>query len=213
MGNIGAIILAAGGSSRFGRPKQLLQFRGRSLVHRITESAYGASCSPVVVVVGSDARPEASSKGTGLVEAIRRELRGTGATIVENENWQRGIGTSIRAGVKRAMKEAPDVEAITLLVCDQPFVDSQVIQALFALRKKANKAITASRYADTLGVPAVFDRVCFQELLALGDGNGAKPVILRTPERVAEFPFAEGEIDIDKVEDYEAITDRPTRPG
>ena len=200
---IAAVILAAGGSSRFARPKQLVQFRGKSLLRRIVDAAAGAKCSPVVVVIGSE------------TAKTRDELAGTSAIAVENKDWQRGIGTSIRAGVQgaidnttkegrpSAVSKPPLLEGIVLLTCDQPFVEAQTIEQLIALRKKTKKAIVASSYSDTLGVPALFDRSCFAELLALDDDSGAKPIILSKRERVAEFPFPEGKIDIDTLEDLE----------
>ena len=191
MPNIGAVILAAGESSRLGQPKQLVQFRGKSLVRRAADAATEAGCSSITIVLGSDSKK------------IEDELAGTGVAIVKNENWRAGIGTSIRAGVQNLLSQAPNLEAIVLLVCDQPFVDARVIKGLIELRQKTNKSIVASAYSGTLGVPALFNRSCFQELLALGDDTGAKSIIMRNRERVAEFPFPQGEIDIDTVADYE----------
>ena len=196
MRKIGAVILAAGESSRFGQPKQLIQFRGKSLVRRMVDAAKKARCSPTVAVIGSDR------------EEVERELKAEGAIIVENENWRLGIGTSIRAGVRRLIDNAPTLEAIVLLVCDQPFVDARTIARLITLREKTKRAIVASRYANTLGVPALFDRSCFQELLALDNATGAKTVILSNRERVAEFPFPEGKIDIDTASDYKNLCSR-----
>jgi molybdenum cofactor cytidylyltransferase len=80
-----------------------------------------------------------------------------------------------------------DIEASVLLVCDQPAVDARVIQRLIALRETTGKSIVASSYADTLGVPALFTRSVFQELLSLEDKAGAKSIILRNRERVASL--------------------------
>ena len=92
-----------------------------------------------------------------------------------------------------------------LLVCDQPFADSKTIRNLISLREQTKKPIVACSYANTLGVPALFDRSLFHELLAIEDSCGGKPVILRDPERVAEFPFPEAEIDIDTEEQWDQI--------
>jgi molybdenum cofactor cytidylyltransferase len=193
MPNVGAVILAAGGSSRLGRPKQLLQFRGKTLVRRIVEAAIEGGCSPIVVVVGRDK------------DKIARELEQTNAVIVENVNWNNGMGTSIRSAVQHLIAIAPNVEAIALLVCDQPFVDSHTIERLVALRDKTKKAIVASSYAGTLGVPALFDRSCANELLRLDEESGAKAVISLNRDRVAELPFPEGKIDIDTATDYDRL--------
>ena len=194
MQKIGAVILAAGESSRFGRPKQLVQFRGKSLVRRAVDAAKDANCSAIVVVLGSKR------------EQIERELKETDAIVAENKDWRRGIGSSIRVGVESAVSQAPDVEAIVLLTCDQPSLKTDTIERLIATREKTKKAIVASSYSETLGVPALFDRSCFQELLALDDETGAKVIILSNRERVAELLFPEGKIDIDTAADYKNLT-------
>jgi len=103
------------------------------------------------------------------------------------------------------INSSPDVDATVLLVCDQPAVDARVIQRLIALGETSGKTIVASSYADTLGVPALFSRSVFQELLSLGDKAGAKSVVLRNGERVASLSFPEGRIDIDTWEDWEKL--------
>jgi molybdenum cofactor cytidylyltransferase len=188
-----AVILAAGGSSRFSQPKQLIRFRGRSLVRRIIDAAFEAGCSPVVVVIGSED------------EKLQHELDRTGVVTVQNQKWERGIGSSIRCGIQGLISRSPDVEASLLLVCDQPAVDARVIQRLIALRETTGKSIIASSYANTLGVPALFTRSVFNELLSLGDSKGAKSIVLRSRERVASLSFPEGELDIDTFEDWEKL--------
>jgi molybdenum cofactor cytidylyltransferase len=193
MRNIGAVILAAGGSSRFGQPKQLARFRGKSLIRHAIDVARDAGCSPVIVVAGRDARQIA-----GEVDV----------EVMENEEWKRGIGTSIRSGMRRLIKlttKSPDVSGVVLLVCDQPFVEAGTIKRLIAEGEATGKAIVASTYADTLGVPALFGRACFNKLLALPDDTGAKDLIMRGGEEVARVPFPEGNFDIDTVEDLEQL--------
>jgi molybdenum cofactor cytidylyltransferase len=95
-----------------------------------------------------------------------------------------------------------DLDAVVLLVCDQPFVDAKAITRLIARRDGTKKSIVASRYSQTLGVPALFERSYFNELLALGDEVGAKNLILSHMENVVEYPFPEGAIDIDTSGDY-----------
>jgi molybdenum cofactor cytidylyltransferase len=216
---IAAVILAAGESSRLGQPKQLIQFRGKTLVRRMVDAASHAGCRPILVVVGNSKRipqvhaprslrGETKQHEMELADAISCELKETGATIVANPNWKFGIGTSIRAGVQHLMDTAPGVEATVLLTCDQPYVDRTVIDGLITLRQKTRKPIVAASYAGTLGVPALFDRSRLPQLLNLDDSVGAKSIILSNRDRVAEFPFPEGEIDIDTVEDYERFAAR-----
>jgi molybdenum cofactor cytidylyltransferase len=191
MQSIGGVILAAGRSSRFGSPKQLAQFRGKSLVQRVVDVVQQAGCSPVVVVAGHNAAKVSSEATT---------------SVVENKNWRDGIGSSIRVGVEYLTALEPDVSAIVLLVCDQPLLDAEVIINLKAVHQKSGKEIVASSYADTLGVPALFARCVFPELLALSGDRGAKKVILANRDRVAEFPFPGGNLDIDTPADYKNLT-------
>jgi molybdenum cofactor cytidylyltransferase len=187
MRKIGAVVLAAGGSSRLGRPKQLLIFRGETLIRRAVRAATEAGCDPIVAVVGENG------------EAIQRELSATSALIVENREWQRGLGTSIRRGVK----EIPgSIDGVVLLACDQPLVDSEVIRQLIVTQETTGKAIVASRYADTLGVPALFDRAVLGALQELPDNSGAKVLIEARPDDVASVAFDGGSIDIDTPEDF-----------
>jgi molybdenum cofactor cytidylyltransferase len=194
---VGAVILAAGGSSRFGQSKQLIAFRGKSFVRRMIDAASEAGCSPVVVVIRTED------------EKLYPELNHAGVVITQNRQWSRGIGSSIRCGIQCLSHSSPDVEATVLLVCDQPGVDARVIQRLVSLRDTSGKTIVASSYADTLGVPALFSRSVFQELLSLDDKVGAKSIVLRNRERVAPLSFPEGQIDIDTWEDWEKIDRGP----
>jgi molybdenum cofactor cytidylyltransferase len=193
MRNVGAIILAAGGSSRFGRAKQLLSFQGESLVRRAVRTAIEAGCACVTVVVG-DAR-----------DRIKTEVRETPAVIVENPEWQRGLGTSIRCGLRQLLSSRPELDAVVLLACDQPFVDASVITSLIAQRENSRKPIVACSYANTLGIPALFSRSCFEALLALPDDSGAKALIESRSADVAQIEFEKGAIDLDTPADLEQI--------
>ena len=187
---MGAIILAAGGSSRFGQAKQLLSFQGESLVRRAVRGAIEAGCACVNVVVG-DAR-----------DRIETELRETPAIVVENPEWQRGLGTSIRRGLQEIGGSA---DAVVLVTCDQPLVEGNVIAQLIAAQQKTGKPIIASSYANTLGVPALFERSYFEALLALPDDSGAKKLIQEQADEVASIAFEDGAVDIDTPEDFERL--------
>jgi molybdenum cofactor cytidylyltransferase len=193
MPNVGALILAAGGSGRFGRPKQLLVFRGESLVGRAARAATEA-CGAGVIVVAGETR--------ALIEA---ELRESAAVVVENPEWRRGLGTSIRCGLRHLMTTASQLDAVVLLACDQPFVDARTIAALVAEHARSGKPIVASSYASTLGIPALFDRSCFEALLALPDDSGAKALIESQHDEVAQIEFEQGAIDIDTPADFERL--------
>jgi molybdenum cofactor cytidylyltransferase len=187
--NVGAVVLAAGGSSRLGRPKQLLQFRGQSLVRVAVEAAIGAECAPIVVVLGAES------------ERIKLELIGRQILFVPNDDWRRGIGSSIRAGVK-ALEFC---DAIAILACDQPHVTADLIGSLIRIQEETHQPIVASAYAETLGVPALFAQSCIEKLLSLGDKSGAKSILQAQPNDVAQVAFPEGAIDIDSATDYERL--------
>ena len=190
MRNIGAVVLAAGGSTRLGQAKQLLTFRGETLIKRVARIAAEAGCDPIVIVAGE------------IGDAIRQEVGTTGARVIENANWQRGLGTSIRQGLGEI---ARSVDAVVLLTCDQPFVDRGVVADLISAQEETGKPIVASSYANTLGVPALFDRSCFKALLGLPDDSGAKKLLEEKPGDVASIAFEDGAIDIDTAEDFERL--------
>ncbi|MFN2622916.1 MAG: NTP transferase domain-containing protein [Chthoniobacterales bacterium] len=229
MGNIGAVILAAGESSRLGQPKQLLRFHGETLIRRAVRAA-AADCDPVIVVVGEigeSIRSELDIRDSRIsscppLENERRTRGGGGSggsacsgggsgggiqvsdvIVVENAEWRNGVGTSIRRGLGQL---ANSVEAVVLLACDQPFVDATVIAQLVAAHEETGKPIVASSYANTLGVPALFDRTCLEALLSLPDDSGAKMLIANRPGDVASIRFDEGAIDIDTREDFARLT-------
>jgi molybdenum cofactor cytidylyltransferase len=193
MPSVGAIILAAGGSARFGRPKQLLAFQGESLARRAVRAATEARCAGVVVVVGD------------LGAEIKNDLRDRSATIVPNADWRQGLGTSIRCGLRSLLASPADLDAVVILACDQPFVESGTIATLITEHERGGKPIVASSYANTLGIPALFDRSCFDSLLALPDDSGAKAIIESRRDEVASIEFEKGAIDIDTPADFERL--------
>ena len=155
------MVLAAGGSRRLGAAKQLLRWHGSSLVRRAVEAALGSRCQPVYVVVGS---------GAGEVAA---ELSDTDAVIVDTPAWREGLSSSIAAGVRAATGEASPA-ALLLMLVDQPYVSAEVLDGLLAA---FDGGIAASRYAGTLGVPAVFGRAHFEALIRLSGDRGARPLL------------------------------------
>jgi molybdenum cofactor cytidylyltransferase len=196
---VAAVVLAAGGSIRFGKPKQLAIFQGEPLVRRIVTAAKDAGCAPVVVVVGAGAAQ------------ITPVLTGLPVSIIQHPNWSNGLGSSIAIGVKHAAVIAADLDAVILLSCDQPFVNAATLRQLIQLHLEDGKPIVGSAYAGTLGIPALFDRSCFADLLELRGDSGAKKIIFHRRHDVAPFNFPAGEIDIDTTADYEKLNQ--TSPG
>jgi len=196
---IGAVILAAGESSRLGQPKQLIRFRGKTLMRHVVDATTEAGCSPIVIVVGSDAAQ------------ITLELAALPVSIAVNRNWSSGLSSSIAVGVEHAANIAADLDAVILLTCDQPFVNAAALKQLIQLRLKNGRPIVASAYAETLGIPALFDRSCFGDLLQLRGDRGAKEIILARRHDVTPFDFPAAAIDIDTAADYEKLRDGEDR--
>ena len=187
---VAAVILAAGASTRMGVPKQLLQFRGQTLLRRAAAAALKAGCQPVVVVTGANAA------------ASRESLQGLDVWETENQQWQSGVSSSVRIGVKTVLAAEPEKSAVVLMLCDQPFVTRDIIVALVKAHRETGCSIIASHYGSGYGVPALFSRIHFGELTAVEGAGGAKRIIERYLPQVHLLPFAEGEIDIDTPEDF-----------
>jgi molybdenum cofactor cytidylyltransferase len=191
---IGVIILAAGGSSRLGSPKQLLQYRGQSLIRGAVEAAAGSLCDRVVVVIGNEA------------QRMRDELDGLPVSLVENQNWRTGMSSSIRAGMEELLKG--DLDAVVLMLCDQPFVTAEILNELIFTYFKTSDPIVASSYEGVQGAPAFFTRELFDELTSLTADEGARRVILKYPASVVTIPFPQGAFDVDTPHEYQLLQTR-----
>ncbi|ARV57642.1 4-diphosphocytidyl-2C-methyl-D-erythritol synthase [Nostocales cyanobacterium HT-58-2] len=191
--SIGAIILAAGASTRMGQPKQLLYFQGRSFLRHSVEVVVASVCQPIVVVVGAYA------------EKMRHEVSQLPVLVVENPQWYEGMGASIQVGMTALNAFGKEIEGVVLTLCDQPFVSCDVINQLVATYHSTGQGIIASEYADTLGVPALFHYKFFSDLTNLKASSGAKQIIQKYSQEVFRLPFTAGAIDIDTPQDYERL--------
>jgi molybdenum cofactor cytidylyltransferase len=175
-----------------GSPKQLLNYQGRPLVRHAAETAIASGCDPVLVVVGSHA------------DEIRAALDGLEIVIVENTEWEQGMGTSIRAGISGA--EIMGCEGAILALADQPLVTAEILQRLVAEHEETGRPIIASEYAETVGVPAFFTSEFFPKLKALLPSEGCKAVILANLEQSIRIACPEAETDLDTPGDYSAVS-------
>lgn len=195
---LGAIILAAGASSRLGQPKQLLPYEGRPLVTRAAEAALAAEASPVVVVLGAHA------------EKIRPALAPLPVVIAENPAWSEGMASSIRCGLTTLEASVaptpPDVVLIAL--CDQPHFSANAIARLHSALA-TGVTIAATRHADgTGGVPAIFTSTHFPSLHALQGTEGARRIIATHPASTALVDLPELAFDIDTPADWQRLNSR-----
>lgn len=180
------IVLAAGASSRFGSPKQLVRFDGQPILQRVISSAIELAGPAVTLVLGAHAAQ------------IAAELPPSSASQVINRGWREGIASSIRCGVQRLPGACAGV---LILLADQPLVSAAGLRRLAAVWRVRPQSIVASRYGSVIGVPAIFPRWAFADLLALRGDHGAKMLLRRFADHVTRIALAEAEVDIDYPED------------
>lgn len=168
-----------------GRPKQLVQRRGRSLVRNAAAAALGAGCDPVVVVLGAYA------------EEVAAEVEELSVQPIVNADWSAGIASSIREGVRVVREEATGVSAVTLLACDQSQLEAEILERLADAFDGRPGSRVASGYAGTCGIPALFERSLFERLERLEGDQGAKSLLLDEPDLLRIVPWPEGVVDLD----------------
>jgi CTP:molybdopterin cytidylyltransferase MocA len=188
---IAGIILAAGGSSRFGAPKQLLAHRGENLVRRAARSASEAGLSPVIVVLGAYA---------SSIEIFLAGLEFV--VLVVNEEWESGQASSLRAGAQKAAGLGCD--AALIILADQPLVDRDSLTKLVGCFTLTERVI-ASRHSGVLGAPALFGAEYFDDLMSLGGDHGAGQWLRSHPELVTPVDIDEAAFDIDTPDDLKHL--------
>lgn len=201
---VAGVVLAAGGSTRLGTPKQLVVHEGEPLVRRAARAARAAGADPVVVVIGAHA---------ALVAPALAGL--AGVTTVVHDGWTDGMGSSLAAGVRAALAAAPACAALLVTLADQPLVDAAALGRLLAAYPGPH-ALVAASHGDppgaVLGVPAVFGRAHLDALLALRGDAGAGGWLRRHRERVLAVPMSEAAFDVDTPDDLARLTSRAADP-
>jgi len=187
----GLIILAAGASSRLGQPKQNLLFKNQTLLQRAIETGLASACGPVIVVLGANA---------DVIEPISL----VNVKVLYNNEWNEGMASSIRIAVNEIIKDTA-VTSIIIMLCDQPFVTAALIDTMLQKQMETGKPIIACSYNNTIGVPTLFNRSLFAELLLLKGHDGAKKILQTHQHDVITVPFEPGSIDIDTKEDYRRL--------
>jgi molybdenum cofactor cytidylyltransferase len=187
------LILAAGQSSRLGSPKQLLEYHGTSLIRTVAQTALNSEIGSVTIVLGANA------------DKIRNELEIPDLSLIENSDWQEGMASSIRAGVKAITDQQPDTDGIMILVCDQPHLEEDILKQLLQVQRDTGLPVAASVYEGKTGTPAIFHKSFFPQLMELKGDTGARKLFSEYSDQVALVPFEKGIIDIDTKEDYDKL--------
>jgi molybdenum cofactor cytidylyltransferase len=184
----GAIILAAGASSRMGAVKQLLEIDGVPLVARAVDAALAAMARPVVVVLGANA---------GM---ISEALAGRPVIVALNPGWSEGLSSSVRVGIDAALAAEPALDAVLLAPVDQPALSPEIISRLAGLHRASGR-IASARYIGRNGAPAVFGRVHFESLRTLKGDQGARGLLNSDPSSIDSVEVPALGIDLDTQED------------
>lgn len=185
MPNVAIAVLAAGEGKRMGRAKQLVSLvdERETLLERAIKAA-------------TETRPHATLVVLGCHRMELLRLIPEGVLAVHNEEWREGISSSIRIAVSAV---SPEVDAILFTSCDQPFVHSNLLEEMMNVFAQGERSVVASLYCGSPGIPALFARNKFHDLLQLKGDRGAKKIILASEAHYIEAP--EAEFDIDSEED------------
>jgi molybdenum cofactor cytidylyltransferase len=187
---IAAVILAAGAATRMGKLKQLLPYRGRTLVEHSIRQAVEAEFHPIFVVVGAEA------------DAVQAAIAAQPIEIVQNRHWRSGMGSSIAAGIRQLQESGAESGAVAILLGDQPLVTAEHLLAMRSLLHTRENPVVAAQYQGTLGVPALFKRELFSMLASLPPDAGARHFLRNSAIAITEFPLPEAAVDIDTPTDF-----------
>ena len=188
--HIEILLLAAGPSRRMGSPKQSLPFMGTTLLRHLTREALASDANGVTVVTGAWA------------DLARQELSELPARVVHNENWEEGMASSLRRGV-RGLR--PETEAFLLMLCDQPLVNRFALNRLIEAYRSGTHTIVASVYSGITGVPAIYHRSLLPHFLSLTGDQGARYFLRTTSVPVLAMPLPEAAVDLDTPEEYSSF--------
>ena len=190
--DIAIVILAAGKSARLGQPKQLLPFKGKSLISHCVDIARKV-VGDVVVVTGAERK------------RVESEIKNSGVEIVYNPEWEEGMASSIRSGLTYVTEKNPDISGVLFMVCDQPFVTVDLLHKLINEKVLSANDIIACCYSEVAGTPVLFDKSIFSELMGLTGDVGARKIIIKNKGRMSTVDFPLGNVDMDTADDYKKL--------
>lgn len=195
-GQMSAILLAAGESTRLGRPKQLLPWEGSSLISSTIKKLAAAGCGRLIVVVGayqSQVREQCIAPSDVQLD------------IVTNVDWNRGQASSLRAGIEYALADK-DIGATVIALCDQPFIEPSHYRELVAKVCRLGYFAAATEYPEGLGVPACLSLLALKSLSVMDGDSGAKHWIRdQPPHIIGRVTCLSAAKDIDTELDYEEL--------
>jgi len=191
--NIAAVILAAGGSTRFGRPKQLLTWNNKPLIAHAADVAWSAGLDPVIVVVGAHA------------ETVIPALTDRPVRIIRNYRWQEGMSSSLHVGIAAL---PPDVDAAIFMPIDQPLITPQLLQMYVHRRHETGAGILVPQTAEGQhGTPVLFAKRYFEELAGLSGDVGGRALFTKHGDDIIYLPISDSAwmTDVDTPATYEQL--------
>lgn len=196
MAKIPILLLAAGGSTRMGQPKQLLPWGNQTLIEHQIQTLQKTG-NPVNVVLGSN---------SDLIIPVIEKFP---VTIFINTDWKRGIGSSISLGISQIIQKNPDVNGVLITLLDQPLITTTFIEKILATYLPGSQQILVSHSTSGwTGVPVLFDKCYFKELTELRNDEGAKKIIRRHEENVILLDGDERLEDIDTPLAYQQLLEK-----
>ncbi|TBW27152.1 NTP transferase domain-containing protein [Gramella sp. KN1008] len=190
---IGVVILAAGASSRLGSPKQLVEFHGKALLQHMIDIAASMDFYSKVLVLGAN------------LDQVKDGIDSADFAVVNNDDWEKGMASSIRKGLKRSLEIEEELDHLLILLSDQPFVTKEEIRKLISRQLQNDIKATFSQYNEDIGVPAIFSKEAFSDLRNLRGDHGAKKLIYQKEFEFKTVRFQKGDFDVDTKEDVELL--------
>lgn len=191
---IAALILAAGSSQRMGKAKQLLPYKHTTLLGWAIENVLKTEIDSVYCVLGANA------------DKISSTISDFDINIVYNSEYKNGLSSSITKGIEHI--KTKDYDSVLIMLCDQPQVNNFYLNALISEFKSNPKSIIASNYINKNGVPAIFPKKLFDQLLKLKNDTGAKSLLNNNKELVETIKNGINLFDIDTPEDYKKLINK-----
>lgn len=191
---VSAVVLAAGASRRMGTPKQLLRISGETILERTLNNVRASEVAEIVLVLGHAA------------ESVEKEISTEQIRVVRNQDYQQGMGTSLRTGLAAV---SADASAAVIVLADQPFVRPETLNRLIACHQESKSQIIIPMYQGFRGNPVLLDLSVFEEVKDLNGDVGCRAIFGDHTAGIRKLPVDDAGIllDIDSRSDFETLGD------
>lgn len=192
--HIAIVVLAAGASKRMGSPKQLLKWGDGTLIGNAIETVSKLASNELIVVLGAH------------YELIKNVIQTSPVTILNNENWEKGLGSTIAFAVEYLQNSKSNVDGVLITLCDQPLITADFLNLFISKFQSGKNQILATSYGnDKQGVPVLFDKVYFNDLEKLNSDEGAKEILKKYRSSVETLTPPMDNKDLDTSEEYMSL--------